>query len=369
VKICLFNVTSTIDQIGSTEVGGVEAYTFRLGAALQERGHEVTLIGGKPKSGRSYFKSKLNVKLAPYVETKNIPKLGTRFRRLVQRLHFAGAARSVFRNTKFDAIFIFKPYDFTTAWRWRRQGVQSRIIASIHGPEFYSTDRFFVRSIDAMFAVSHSTSRSVERHYDRKCEVIPNFLDLENFPLLQRPNPPESKLIIALGRLVGWKGMASLINAFSIVHQKHKDTHLAIIGGGPEKESLVALARRRGVQSAVSFPGILDEAAVLQYHQRASLFVQPSIGYESFSISSLEALASGLTVIASDQVSLAQWFKDGGIEVYPAGDEEKLAEKMDALLTEPWEANRQRGLKAREIVEAEFSAARVVSKIERLCSS
>jgi len=368
MKICLFNVTSTMDVIGSGEVGGVEAYTFRLGLALKQRGHDVILFGGSPKNGRSFYESTLKVKLFPYLETSGIPNLGTRFRRLAQRLHFARSARSEFLAEQFDVALIFKPYDLITARNWRRAGWKNRVIASIHGPEFYALDRCFVSSVDAMYAASHSTAGAVEKHYGKPCAVIPNFLDVNKFRFLTRPDPPPEKLIVTAGRLVGWKGLASLIRAFVEIHSRMPEAHLVVIGDGPEKVPLERLTWQLGLASAVQFPGVLSEESVRSFHQKAWIFVQPSIGYESFSISALEALASGLTVLVSDQVGVADWFCAGeNIEMFPAGDEDKLKDSIHRLLNEPWTAHRERGRRARSIVETEFADEKVISRIERLC--
>ncbi len=88
MKIGLFLPNATFDLPGTSEVGGIEVYALELGEQLQARGHEVTLLGGKPKAGRRHRTLAIRHELFDYIETKDIPKLGTRFRKLVQRLHF-----------------------------------------------------------------------------------------------------------------------------------------------------------------------------------------------------------------------------------------------------------------------------------------
>jgi glycosyltransferase involved in cell wall biosynthesis len=368
MRICLFNVTSTIDQIGSSEVGGVEAYSFRLGQALQKRGHEVVLWGGKPKFRRTFYESGLELQLRDYLETSQIPNLGTRFRRLVQRLHFSWATRKEFARESFDAILLFKPYDFVSAWLWRGRGIRSRIVTSIHGPEFYWVDSIFSHYVDDWYAVSPSTAKAVEVRYRRPCKVLPNFIDLQDFPFVDRPGEPGEKMILTVGRLVGWKGISQLVEAFQKVHERIPQTKLVVIGDGPEKGNLEALAQSLGLKEAVQFPGVLSREAVLKYHQAAWVLVQPSVGYESFSISVLEALASGVPVLASDQVGIVDWFRDEeALEVYPSNQPEQLVERLHAMLSCPWSSLRARAQKARKIAEREFAVERVVPEIEKLC--
>jgi len=369
MRICLFNVTTTMDAIGSGEVGGVEAYVFRLGRVLQARGHAVTLFGGEPRGARPAWPAGLDIRLFPHLPTSRIPDLGTRFRRLMQRFHFACKAHAAFMEQTWDAALIFKPYDFVTAWRWRRAGFRGRIIASIHGPEFYPCDRLLAGSVDAMYAVSASTAKGVEARYGRSCPVIPHFIEADRFPWVDRTLPTDEKLVITVGRLVGWKGLSVLIRAFAEVLRRVPSASLVMIGDGPCRPELEALVSDLGLTRAVRFAGILGEKEVIGFHRRASLLVQPSIGYESFSLSALEALASGVAVLASDQVGLAEWFRPGeGIEVYPSRDEHLLAENLCRLLTEPWAECRRRSRIARGVVERTFETAPVAARIESLCA-
>ena len=176
-------------------------------------------------------------------------------------------------------------------------------------------------------------------------------------------------MIIATGRLVSLKGLSSLIRAFAKVHTKIPEARLMLIGDGPEKNRLLEEVRELNVESFVEFAGLVESLKLSSLYEKAWLFVQASIGYESFSISTLEALSSGLTALVSSQVGIAEWFQGkDAIEIFKEGDVNELADKIGRLLAEPWEKNRERGYKARAIVEAEFSADRVVKQIEALCS-
>ncbi len=367
MRIALYNVTSTMDAVGSGEVGGVEAYTFRLADALGKRGHDVTLFGGRPKSGQVFHPKGLSVVTAPYLETRSIPNWGTRFRRLIQRLHFSRSIRSQFDPTRFDVIMIFKPYDFIPARRWKKHLPGPRVLASIHGPELYPFDRRFSPFVDAFYAVSHDTAEAVSDRYGIPCPVIPNFLNLSEFPLMERSEPPAPRQILTVGRLVGWKGISHLIRAFGPISRSLPDVNLVIVGDGPEKKSLLAETHRLGLGERIRFTGILNAELIREEFSKSVLFVQPSIGYESFSISALEAIASGVRALLSDQVGLAKWFSTSeSVTSYPARDEAALAKSLEKLLIEPWHVSRKSALEARRLVEEEFDASRIVSKIEEL---
>ncbi len=352
--------------IGSSEVGGVEAYTFRLAEALREQGHQVLLYGGQPKEALSF--PLISLRLFSYVETQAIPDFGTRFRRLIQRLHFGWKTRSDFLKESFDAILIFKPYDFVTAWFWRRCGLRTRVVASLHGAEFYIGDRFFAQSIDAMYAVSHSMAQSLQKRYGKPCEVIPNFLSGQGFIFLDRTFPPEEKMVLAVGRLVLMKGMAHLVRAFARVHSKIPAAKLMLIGEGPERPHLEQLIHQLHLDTVIKMPGVFSEQKVIEYHRKCWVYVQPSTGEESFSISVLEAFASGLSVVASDRVHIAKEFqKDMAVEIYPAEDESELEKCLIHALLQPWVENQKQGQRARAMVEKWFLADKVLPQIEKLC--
>lgn len=370
MKICLFNVTSTMAPIGSAEVGGVEAYSFRLAEALQQRGHQVTLFGGQPKTETPLPATTVPLRLFPYLETAAAPNLGTRFQRLIQRLHFAWTTRNDPSFQTFDAIFIFKPYDFITAWFWRKRGLRARVVASLHGTEFYLLDRFFARCVDAMYAVASSTAGRLEWRYQQSCAVIPNFIEPQRFAPRTSPEPPPGKIILAVGRLVPIKGMAQLLRAFARVRPQVPEARLVLVGDGPERSRLEKLAAELGVRDAVMLTGVLSESQIIEQHRRCWVYVQPSTGHESFSISTLEAFASGLSVIASDRVEIARDFqKDDAVRICPAADADGLERRLLAALLTPWMEHHQRGQRAGTIVDRKFVPATVLPRIENLLAT
>ncbi len=366
MKIGLYNVTSTMAPVGSAEVGGVEVYTFRLAEALRKRGHQVCLYGGRARSPITL--PDIPMRQFPFLETSSVPDFGTRFQRLVQRLHFARKTRDEFLKEDFDAVLIFKPYDFIAARQWRKRGFRGPIVASLHGEEFFMGDRWFSRSVDAMYAVSEPLARELGERYGRTCEVISNFVDGERFVLLDRPSPPAEKWIVCVGRMVPIKGMDVLLRAFARVREKIPYARLLLAGDGPERERLEKMVQELNLNASVKMPGVLSESQLIEAHRTCWVYVQPSVGDETFSISTLEAFASGLSVIASDRVHIAREFeKENAAEIYPSQDESVLERKLIQVLSESWDENRQRGKRARVIVDIKYVADAVLPRIEKLC--
>lgn len=298
MRIGLFIPNATFDLPGSSEVGGIEVFAFELGEAMQKRGHQVILFGGEPKAGRLYRQTSLELKLAPYWETKNIWNLGSRFRKLVQRLDFGQKILPEIRKANLDLMLIFKPYDFINAFRWR--GLGFSVVMNYQGKDFFLTDRFWKRWIDDEFACSDENARLAESRYGKLPKTFSNAVDTDFFkPALEKASNHRTILLTA-GRMVGWKGLPTLIS----VLEKIPNSEWWAAGDGPEREVLEAMAKERGVQDRFRWWGVLNPEKLREVMQQADFMVQPSWDFDACPTAVLQAMACGLPLILSDQVGL-----------------------------------------------------------------
>ena len=171
-------------------------------------------------------------------------------------------------------------------------------------------------------------------------EVIPNGVDTEFFsPLEERTGPGEMPSIIFVGRLRKFKGVHHALRAMPMVEKAlGRSATMTIVGDGPEREALKALAddlRKQGITSEVRFAGWLDADAVREVYRSASLLVLPSL-VEGHPNVILEAMASGVPCVASDVPGIREVFsskKEEGLLV-PPQDDQALAEAMTAVLSD-----------------------------------
>ncbi len=119
-------------------------------------------------------------------------------------------------DARFDAVFIFKPYDFINAWRWKRFQKNLKVIMNYQGTDFFPTDRFWHRWVDREYAVSPENARLAEARYGGSVPVIPNAVDAGLFQPAEKPGAEGANLLTA-GRLVGWKGLRVLAEAVAEV--------------------------------------------------------------------------------------------------------------------------------------------------------
>jgi len=145
-----------------------------------------------------------------------------------------------------------------------------------------------------IIAVSEKTKRALISSgvREEKLFVVPNGIDLARIRGIQ-PSSDKSDIIFA-GRLIKEKHVDVLIKALALLR---KPVTCLIIGDGPEKARLEALARDLGVSDRVLFPGFLEYADLIAAMKSSKVFVLPSTR-EGFGLSVLEAAACGLPVVA-----------------------------------------------------------------------
>ena len=157
-------------------------------------------------------------------------------------------------------------------------------------------------------------------------------LDAHNYT----PNmaPRTDNLIVFLGRVVEEKQIDKLIRAFATLDPA-LGAKLEIVGGGDQEAKLKALTASLGVTANVKFTGYVDEAYLRNALTRATVFAMPSVA-ELQSISTMEAMASGLPIVAANAMALPHLVHDGenGF-LFEPGNVDDLAEKLNRVLTMP----------------------------------
>ena len=241
--------------------------------------------------------------------------------------------------------------------------VRQRILGAAFEPLLHAA----LRRSSAIIASSpenQRTSNVLSRYQDR-CHVIPYGIPIEQF---ERPDAAAvdgirkqfgERLILAVGRLVYYKGFEHLIHAMTQV-----DGKLVIVGDGPLRAKLLALITSLGIENKVVLAGkIPDEIA--PYYHAADVFVLPSIARsEAFGIVQVEAMASGLPVVNTSLesgVPFVSLHEQTGLTVPPA-DSQALAQAINRLLADP-HLRQSLGQAARLRARQEFSAPIMTSRM------
>ena len=131
-----------------------------------------------------------------------------------------------------------------------------------------------------------------------------------------------------IGQLAPWKGVETAVRAVASLPGRR----LTVVGDGPDRARLQAIAEQLGAAERVRFTGALDRSGVLHALSECAFVVAPSICYENCPYSVMEALAAGRPVVTSDIGGLPELVVDGqnGFTV-AAGDSVSLARAMESL--------------------------------------
>jgi glycosyltransferase involved in cell wall biosynthesis len=189
-----------------------------------------------------------------------------------------------------------------------------------------------------------------------RLRVISNLVDSELFhPPAARPEGPPRLLFV--GSLHPHKGVHHLLHASARVLER-TPAIIQVVGDGPARVELEALAARLGIMADVEFLGIRDRTGVAELMQRADLLALPS-RFENQPVVLLEAQASGLPVVASDVGGVREVVDPLAGRLVPPGDVDALAKAIEAVLAEARRLDRSLIAKrARERYGAEVVAAR-----------
>ena len=164
--------------------------------------------------------------------------------------------------------------------------------------------------------------------------------------------PPDQKVVGYVGRLATQKRIKDLLWAFELLLELDPNVTFLIVGDGPERENLERFARQIRVEDQVRFTGHRLDAASLIPH--FDVFWLAS-DFEGQSNSLMEAMASGVPVVASDiapNLELVTHEETGLI--VPTGDRPEFTKAAARLLREPETANRL-GMAARARMQSDFS--------------
>jgi len=227
----------------------------------------------------------------------------------------------------------------------RRKNEIAREEAELEPPVRIKVEEETIKSADRIIAATMEEKKELVVSYkaaSRRVEIIPPGVNLLLFYPRGRQLAREKlgvkfngKIILFVGRLDPVKRIETLLEAVALLPKG--DFCLFIIGGKvSKKDSQMSIFRKLtanlGIGSRVRFLGSQSQKRVALYYCASDIFVLPS-AYESFGLSALEAMASGVAVVASRVGGLPFLVDDGRTGfLFPSGNQQALRKKLEALL-------------------------------------
>jgi glycosyltransferase involved in cell wall biosynthesis len=204
--------------------------------------------------------------------------------------------------------------------------------------------------------------------------VMPLGIDLTPFVHLPRagtfrqqyPHLAEKTLLLFLSRFDIKKGLDMLLPAFAQLKQEHPDVALVLAGSGdPAFEAkLHAQVQALGIEHDVIFTGFLIDEQKFAVLADCDLFVLPSYS-ENFGVVVVEAMASGLPVIISNQVGLAHDILQAEAGIVIPCQQDRLFEALRNLVSDT-ARQQQYAARARHLAQQRFSLDAASSSLVRL---
>jgi glycosyltransferase involved in cell wall biosynthesis len=140
---------------------------------------------------------------------------------------------------------------------------------------------------------------------------------------------PGDPVALYVGRLASEKNLGLLARAYAVMRQSEPRMRLVIVGDGPERASLAAACPQ------AHFAGMQTGVELARHYASADLFVFPSLS-ETFGNVTIEAMASGLPVLAYDHAAATELLRDGqGGVAIAVGQEEHFMAQAGALCSDP----------------------------------
>jgi glycosyltransferase involved in cell wall biosynthesis len=218
-----------------------------------------------------------------------------------------------------------------------------------------------LRSAQVILARTSDTAAILPTRYAGKVRVVLETAVADEW-LAKPPVRPAAECVVGpvhviyTGRLVAFKNVAVAILALSLARKKGVDLRLSIVGDGPQRPALQALAEAEGIGGLVTFTGMVTQAQVLAGLQDSDIYLLPSLR-EGGVWSLMEAMALGLPVVCVNTSGMAVIADaESAILVEPHSQQQMIDDFADALiaLAKSPERREQLGRKARQRIETHF---------------
>ena len=355
--------------------GGSGAVATELGMELAKRGHEVHFISYAQPFRLPHFMERVyfhEVEVARYPLFEYPPYSLA----LAAMMHEVTIARDL------DLLHVHYAIPHATSALLAKQMLagqrELKIITTLHGTDitlvgqersFWEITRYSIAQSDGITAVSDYLKQETVENFRvgaDAIEVIPNFIDPAHYDPDRYPCVRDAflardeKLIVHISNFRPVKRLRDVVRVFAGI-VREVPARLLLIGDGPERSAAVEEARRLGVENRTVFLGKQDTVAELL--ACADLFLLPSES-ESFGLAALEAMASGVPVVATRVGGLPEVVIDGVTgHLAPVGATEEMAHAAIRILRDP-ESAAEMGRAAREIATERFGVDVVVPQYE-----
>ena len=324
-----------------SQPGGVKRHVLGLYKEFKKRGIKVKIIVPRRSPEEKYGKD-----IIIMGTSLSLPAAGTQGDFCIYFNPFA--LNSFLKKEKFDVLHFHNVGFPSTIQVLERSNVlniltfhanleKSNIIKNFPQIRDFA-NRIAKWKVDGIIGVNPLNLRFFKKFNGPK-KVIPNGIDLEEF------NPRVSRLkrfsdgkinILFLGRIEERKGLIYLLRAFKILSKNYLNLRLIVVGEGPLKDDCQKWVERNRLENVV-FEKAIKEKDVPFYYKTCDIYCSPAIYGESFGIVLIEAMASGIPVVAFANTGYRTVLEKGRGKRFlvKPRDYKTLAKKLEILIKNP----------------------------------
>ena len=190
---------------------------------------------------------------------------------------------------------------------------------------------------DKLIAVSHALAANLKNNFQEEATVIPNIVDVSQFQYVER-TPKDDFTFISVGNLVKIKGFDQLLEAFAEAFKADNTVKLSIVGDGPELENLQNTVTRLNLNGKVSLLRTIGRNRIKSFYQEGDAFVLASHS-ETFGVVFIEAMATGLPVIATSCGGPNDIVTENAGYLIPVDDRQALVSALQAMRNNAYNFN------------------------------
>ena len=344
------------------EVGGLESHVFYLCRDLVRLGHDVTIVTSRSIPDTPAHEEMDGIHVVRLWFPGKSP-VGWAAHSFATTFTYQNLARQA--DVLHAQTFASAPPGMLARRRLRKPLVltlhTSHFLRLARKPVWQPVLRRIIASADYLLAASteiRDVALSLHRH--PRAEALTNGVDTDLFrPVAASlPGVPGRRRVVVPRRLFEKNGVEYLVRAMPILTQR-LDLEALLVGDGPERPGLEALARELGIADRIRFLGSRPNAEMPGLICSADVAVIPSL-MEATSVAALEAMSCGLPVAASNVGGLPEIVDESVGTLFRPADPQDLALRLAALLAAPDLV--VRGEQARRRVVERWSSERLAKR-------
>jgi phosphatidylinositol alpha-mannosyltransferase len=285
--------------------GGVNEHVRPLARELRHLGHEVRIFAPSSRADVDF-------------DTARFYRIGTPIAipvndsvaRITLSFHLADRVAAIVEKERFDVLHFHEPLMPALPMTMLRMSTTANV-GTFHAFArsnlgYYYGRRWlepYLAFLHRGIAVSEPARAFLHQYFPGyPLRVIPNGIDVNVFKPGQAPIRhlrDDSVNILFVGRLEKRKGLGDLLRGYEFMRTRVPKSRLIVVGEGPLRGKVESYISRHRVPDVV-LAGYVPDTVLPRYYCSADIFCVPATGAESFGIVLLEAMASGLPVVATE---------------------------------------------------------------------